>query len=310
MVLRCQRTLERQNRPLSERPNLGESSKPSHRTANSLLNVQAGILPIVKLCRFELKAEPGLARSGMVYSGKIYETNGAEAVAVHEAEAVRPLTPIPHAPSLRIFRTDLQSVASYDQDDPRFFYGNPGALYGASQLISPPDTMVEIGVLPLLAAVLVADGFRVDMEDADDLILGFTMINLLVGRSDERIELQTGVLGRSHDIGGVIGPVLTTPDELEDSVETAEFGRRHSLTTVLRVNGVERQRGSTLDLPYTFAQAISSASQTCVLRTGDIFAMGPIVEPADEPVILDPGDEIHLAVEQLGALSLKLSHQQ
>jgi len=246
----------------------------------------------------------------MVYSGKIYETSGAEAVAVHEAEAVRPLTPIPHAPSLRIFRTDLQPLPSYDQEEPRYFYGNPGALYGASQLLAPPETIPELTVLPMIAAVMVADGFRLELEDADDLILGFTMVNLLVSRNDERIELQSGALGRSHDIGGVIGPVLTTPDELEDEVETAERGRRHNLSTVLRVNGVERQRGSTLDLPYTFAELISAASQTCILKTGDIFAMGPVVEPADDPVILEPGDEVHLAVEKLGALSLKLSHQQ
>jgi 2-keto-4-pentenoate hydratase/2-oxohepta-3-ene-1,7-dioic acid hydratase in catechol pathway len=246
----------------------------------------------------------------MVYSGKIYETDGSEAVAVHEAEAVRPLTPIPHAPTFRIFRSDLQAVPGYDHEDPRFFYSNPFSLVGASQILAPPETSIELGVLPLVAAVLVADAYRIDLEDADDLILGFTLINLLVGRSDERVERQIGVVGRSHDLGGVIGPVITTPDELEDSVETAERGRRHALSTVLRINGVERQRGSTLDLPFTFAEAITAASQTAILRTGDIIALGPIVEPAEEPVILDPGDEVHLAVEQLGVLSLKLSHLQ
>ena len=45
----------------------------------------------MKLCRFELKSTPGEVRSGIVYNGKIYETAGAEPVAVHEAEAVRPL---------------------------------------------------------------------------------------------------------------------------------------------------------------------------------------------------------------------------
>ncbi len=246
----------------------------------------------------------------MVYSGKIYETNGAEAVAVHEAEAVRPLSPIPHAPSLRIFRSDLQSVATFELDDPRYFYGNPGSLFGASQLLTPPDTIVELGVLPMMAAILVADGYQVEREDADDLILAYTMLTLLVSRSDERIEVQAGVIGRSHDVGGVIGPVLTTPDEMEDSVETAERGRRYNLSTVLRINGVERQRGTTLDLPYTFAEAISTASQNCVLRTGDIFAMGSVVEPAEDPIVLEHGDEVHLAIEKLGALSLKLGHQQ
>lgn len=246
----------------------------------------------------------------MVYSGKIYETDGVQAVAVHEAEAVRPLTPIPHAPSLRIFRTDLQGQGIAEIEEPRFFYGNPGSLGGASQVLTVPDTIVELGVLPMVAAVVVADARNIDVQDADDLILGYTMVSLLVGRADERIERHTGAIGRSHDLGGVIGPVITTPDELEEAVETAEHGRLHGLSAVLRVNGVERRRGSLADLPFTFAQAISAASQTSTLRTGDIIAIGPVVEEEEEPVLLDPGDEVQLAVEKLGALSLKLSHLQ
>ncbi|AIE86854.1 fumarylacetoacetate (FAA) hydrolase [Fimbriimonas ginsengisoli Gsoil 348] len=242
----------------------------------------------------------------MVYSGKIYETDGAQAVAVHEAEAVRPLSPIPHAPSLRIFRTDLNEFV--DASEPRFFYGNPGSLVGASQLINPPESTVEMGILPMIAAVIVADAYRVDLADADDLILGFTLLSMLVDRTEERADLAASAIGRSHDLGAAIGPVLTTPDELEDEVETAQFGRRHALSSVLRVNGVERQRGSTGDIPFTFAQAISFASQTCTLRTGDIFAFGPITETDGEPVVLEPGDEVHIAVDRLGALSLKLSN--
>jgi len=251
----------------------------------------------------------------MVYSGKIYETDGANPVAVHEADAVRPLAPIPHSPSFRIFRTDLVGLDDdgeerYLRSEPRFFYGNPGALAGASQLVNLPEFATEISVLPMLAAIIVSDAFRVDLEDADDLILGYTMVNMLFSRSDERLDRSLGAIGHSHDFGGVIGPVLTTPDELEDSVETAEFGRHYGLTTILRVNGVERQRGTTNDIPFTFAQAISFASQTCTLKTGDIIAIGPVVEASELPVNLEPGDEVHLAIEKLGALSLKLNNSQ
>lgn len=241
----------------------------------------------------------------MVYSGKIYETDGAEAVAVHEADEVRPLSPIPHAPSLRIFHSGYQA-----DEEPRYFYGNPGILAGASQILALPDYVVDLGVLPMVAAVLVSDAHRIEVEEADDLILGYTMVSLLVSRTDERTERQSGVLGRTYDLGGVIGPVITTPDELDDDVETAEFGRRHSLTAVLRINGVERERGSTLDLPFTFAQAISTISQTSILRTGDIIALGPVVEPGEYPTLLEPGDDVQLAVEKLGALSLKLTNAQ
>lgn len=266
----------------------------------------------MKLCRFELKSKPGEARSGMVYSGKIYETDAGAPVAVHEAEAVRPLAPIPHAPSLRIFLSDRQTptLNSEAGEEPRFFYGNPMSLVGASQVINFPDFVNALGFQPMVAAILVSDAYQIGPESADDLILGVTLLNMLVARDREAVELSLGAVGSSHDIGGAIGPVITTPDELEDHVADASNGRRYELSTVVRVNGVERMRGNLSDLPLTFAQAISAASQTCTLRSGDILALGPVAAVEGMPILLDPGDEVQLAVENLGAISLKLSLQQ
>jgi 2-keto-4-pentenoate hydratase/2-oxohepta-3-ene-1,7-dioic acid hydratase in catechol pathway len=262
----------------------------------------------VKVCRFELKAEPGVVRSGMVYSGKIYETEGAQAIAVHEAETVRPLIPIPHAPSLRIFRSDLQPgmIPGMDVEDPFYFYGNPSMLAGASQLLNHPATHAELTVAPFLAAVVVADAYQIDTETAEQVILGFTMVLLLVSKTDERDERRLGIIGRSHDLGGVLGPVITTPDEVEEALLDSANGNMYGLECVLRVNGVERGRGNTENLPFSFAHAISAASQHCPVRAGDVFAFGPLVTP-DNEVLLDPGDEVQIAVESLGALSLKIA---
>lgn len=264
-------------------------------------------LDTVKLCRFELKAEPERIRSGMVFSGKIYETDGAQAIAVHEAADVRPLAPIRLAPSLRIFRGDLQAV---DLESPRFFYGNPVALGGPSIVINIPDATVDLGFVPYVAAVLVTDAYQIEVNEADDAILGLTLITLLVGRDIERAERICGVLGASQDIGGAIGPVLTTPDELDDNVLDEKAGRRYQLEAVTRVNGIEIGRGNLADLRYTFAEAISAASQTCTLKEGDIFAMGPAAIEAETLKALSAGDDIQFAVEKLGTLSIKLSQDQ
>jgi len=248
----------------------------------------------------------------MVYSGKIYETDGASAVAVHEADAVRPLAPIPHAPSLRIFRSDLQppSLEGEETEEARFFYSNPMCLVGASQLIVYPEYVDALGFQPFVAAVLVGDAYQIEVDQADDLILGITMLNMLVAKDRERIERNSGAIGSSHDLGGAIGPVLTTPDELEDNIIDASHGKRYELSAVVRVNGVERMRGNLAGLPFTFAQAISSASQTCTLKSGDIIALGPVAITEGSAVLLDPGDEVQLAVENLGAISLKLTQLQ
>ncbi len=263
----------------------------------------------VKLCRFELKSAPGQARSGMVYSGKIYETDGANPVAVHEAEDVRPLAPIPLPPSLRIFRSDCQAdPLEGTEEDPRFFYGNPASVVGSGLVIPFPEFAVEVGVVPCIAAILLADGFRVDLAEADDLILGYTLVNFVVAKEVERAERRSGSgFGRSHDIAAAIGPVITTPEELEDELNLQGKGRHYQLTSILRVNGVEVGRGTTDDLPFTFAQAIQSASQSCPLRAGDVIALGPIAELESGEITIGPEDQVQLAVEKLGTLSLLLS---
>ena len=245
----------------------------------------------------------------MVHAGRIYETDGASAVAVHDAVDVRPLAPIPHAPSIRVFRNDLQPeiLTGGEADESLYFYANPSTLAGPSQLLPYPEWCTELSVLPLVAVALVADVTSIDIAEADDAILGYSLMLLLVARDVERRERRFGIIGRSHDIGGVLGPVLTTPDELDELVEDAEFGRRFSLAATLKVNGVERGRGSMDDFPLTFAQAIAGANLSGPLRAGDIFAMGPVAE-SDEPVTLEPGDLVQVSVDKLGTLSLNVAH--
>lgn len=249
-----------------------------------------------------------MVRSGLVFGGKIYETDGANPVAVHEAADVRPLAPIPHAPTLRIFHSEFQSelLAGEDPEGPAFFFGNPQALGGASSILPYPEWSTEVAVLPTIAVVIAGDVPVVDLEDADETILGYTMLLLLVAKDSERRERRIGAIGTSHNLGGVIGPVMTTPDELEEEVEDAEFGRRFSLATSLRVNGVEKGKGSVDEVGITFAQAISACTQGSPLRAGDLIALGPVVTP-DDPIYLEPGDEVSLAIEKLGTLSLKVA---
>jgi 2-keto-4-pentenoate hydratase/2-oxohepta-3-ene-1,7-dioic acid hydratase in catechol pathway len=247
----------------------------------------------------------------MVHAGRIYETDGMNAVAVHEAVDVRPLSPIPHSPSVRIFRSDLQPdmLGNPDSDEPNYFFFNPSSLAGGSHSLPFPDWSVQLDVLPCVAVVLVADVHRIDVHEADDAVLGYTLLSLLVARDAERRERERGVIGRSHDLGGVLGPVITTPDELEDEVESDAVGRKFALTAALRVNGVERGRGTMDELPLTFAQAISSASYAAPLRAGEIFALGPVATPS-EPLFLEPGDSVQIAVDKLGTLALNLASSQ
>jgi len=261
----------------------------------------------VKLCRFELKSTPGEIKSGIVYNGKVYETNGADASAIHEAEDVRPLAPTGTPPSLRIFRSRfLGQNGTPPEGEPLYIYGNPNSLISASQIVPEPEYSGALDFEPYIAVVIASDGHRIPIEEADGYILGYTIVNFLVTRDVERVEHLFGTgPGRSYDLAAAIGPVLTTPDEMEEVVVDDADGRRFKLTAVARVNGVERRRGDVADLPWTLDRMISYASESCPIRMGDLLCAGPIVDVGDGMGV-SSGDEIQIAVEKLGTLAMKI----
>lgn len=237
----------------------------------------------------------------MVFNGRIYETDGGEAVGVHEPEDVRPLSPVPQPGAVRFFRTQNQPIG--EEPDPAFFYGNPAALVSASTVVNAPAHLGSLTFEPYLAAVMVVGGYDIPLEEADDHVLGITIALALVDRAALRTD---GLFGRSHDLGVALGPVVTTPDEIDGNVVDQSFGRRYKLSATARVNGVEKARGDAEDLPYTVAQAVAAASRSCTLREADVIALGPLCDVSDD-LRLESGDEVNVAVENLGALSLKLS---
>lgn len=261
----------------------------------------------MKLCRFELKSTPGEIRSGLVYSGKIYETDGEQSIAVHEAEDVRPLSPVGKPPSIRFFRmTDGRMPTTSEDGLPLYFHGNGSGIYGPSQSIPKPHTVAHLDFEPYLIAVVGSDGFQVPVENGDDYILGYTLALMVVSRDliREEMDQRTG-FGRSFDIGGVIGPVITTPDDLEESITEEVPALKYGLSVVTRVNSVEVGRGHLAELPFSFAELVAAASDVGPIRSGDLLAIGPIATSA-EMTFLDSGDDVQVSVENLGTLSLKI----
>ncbi len=240
----------------------------------------------------------------MVYSGKIYETDGTEAIAVHDAMDIRPLCPIPTPPSVRIFRSDIGKQSQ----DPHFFYGNPGAVIGPSQIVNLPNADNDFVVRCYLGGTIVGSGYHVNVEEAEAMILGLTLVCIVTGKGLENEEREQGIgLGRSHDLGIVIGPVLTTPDELDDVMVMTANGILYKLEASIKVNHVERATANFEEFTISMIEAVRFASETCTLHAGDIFCVGPIFEDIESTV--SHGDEFQFSMERLGTLALKLNDQ-
>lgn len=269
------------------------------------------LISSVKLCRFELKSRPGSVRSGIVYGAKIYETDGANPIATFEADAVRPLAPVGQPTSVRFFdfdRLQVETLLGEERPLPLYYYGNPGAIIGPSMIVPIPAHTRSLGFKTYLAGVIAVPGTRVPIEMADDTILGLTLCTVLVARDAEQEEQRESCgPGRSRDFAIAIGPVLTTPDELEDVVGDELLGRRYKLNATVKLNGEEISTGDLGELRYTLAECIAAASESAVLQAGDLFAIGPVAPRMDNGSALEPNDEIQFAVERLGTLSIRLS---
>ena len=143
-------------------------------------------------------------------------------------------------------------------------------------------------------AAIVGETLRaIDEEDAERAIIGTTLLSVLSVVGVEG--------GAKYDFGLAIGPVITTPDELEDILDH----RGMDLAASLRLNGVEIGTRRLLPLSPTLGRAVASASRTTTLRPGDVIGVGPLFDPRKTEV--GPGDDVVLSVERLGALATKIA---
>jgi 2-keto-4-pentenoate hydratase/2-oxohepta-3-ene-1,7-dioic acid hydratase in catechol pathway len=146
-----------------------------------------------------------------------------------------------------------------------------------------------------LAAVIGKEGWLVEEADAPDHVLGYTAFNDLTARGKQTDSLQF-TLGKNADRSGPIGPVLVTPDELDD------VSNLHLRT---RVNGATVQDGSTSEMFHSIPRLIAYISDTVTLLPGDVIATGTpagVGAAMQPPRSLSPGDVVEVEVEGIGTL--------
>jgi 2-keto-4-pentenoate hydratase/2-oxohepta-3-ene-1,7-dioic acid hydratase in catechol pathway len=238
----------------------------------------------VKFCRFELVAESGVIRTGIAYEGRIYETDGTNAIGIHEAADIRLLAPIGRAPSVRVYR-------------PRelvFEYAHPAAMLGPNERLPMPVGAERLGYTPALAVVVASSGRSIDSSIADETVLGLALTHLFTTLRDPG--------GRALDAGYAVGPALVTPDELIESSTKSEHGAIYQDEIALSRNGVEIDRWQLADIFPRPAAAIAVASESRELTEGDLL----LIPIGDAELAVDPADEIRVWGAKLGSLNVRI----
>jgi len=171
-------------------------------------------------------------------------------------------------------------------DRPLLFLKPPNALAGHGDTIVPPTGKDLIEHEAELAVVIGKQCRHVLAADAMDVVAGFTVMNDVSNRDDQRRE-QNWVRGKAFDGSAPMGPALATPDEVPDDAELE-----------LRVNGEVRQKGSRADMVFSVPDLIAEITAYVTLEPGDVIATGT---PAGVGPLTD-GDHVEIEIEGVGTL--------
>ncbi|MEV6737161.1 fumarylacetoacetate hydrolase family protein [Streptomyces sp. NPDC051104] len=146
-----------------------------------------------------------------------------------------------------------------------------------------------------LAVVIGAQArYLASPEAARAVIAGYTISNDVSERSFQLELSSQWDLGKSCETFNPLGPWLVTSDEVGDP---------QALGLRLRVNGEERQNGTTKDMIFSVDHIVWFLSQYMVLEPGDVVNTGTPAGVAlglpDSPY-LRAGDTVELEIDGLG----------
>lgn len=223
----------------------------------------------------------------------------------HPASDVELLAPVPQPPSVRDFfafeghveagwRRRGSDIPPAWYEAPVFYFSNPASIQGPEQAVRRPASTRMLDFELEIAAVIGGGGE----------IAGFTLMNDWSARDIQAQEMTVGLgPAKGKDFATSLGPWLVTPDEL-----TMSNGRLDVEATV-SVNGEELSRTRAAEQHWSWKEIRDHAARDTWLEPGDILGSGTLnrgclleLGPLSGERWLEPGDEVTIAAEGLGAL--------
>jgi 2,4-diketo-3-deoxy-L-fuconate hydrolase len=180
--------------------------------------------------------------------------------------------------------------------EPVIFFKATTALCGPDDALVIPRGAAKVDWEVELAVVIGRRARYVPVEDAASYVAGYALHN---DYSERSFQLERGgqwSKGKSSDTFAPLGPVLATADEVADV---------RALGMWLKVNGLERQKGTTANMVFDVPTLVSYVSQFMTLLPGDVISTGTPagvgmgIKP--EPVYLKAGDVVELGIDGLGS---------
>jgi 2-keto-4-pentenoate hydratase/2-oxohepta-3-ene-1,7-dioic acid hydratase in catechol pathway len=180
--------------------------------------------------------------------------------------------------------------------EPVVFMKDPSTVVGPNDDVRIPRTSEKTDWEVELGVVIGATARYLDrVEDAAAVIAGYCVSHDV---SERHFQLERGGQwdkGKSCETFNPLGPWLATADEVADPQQ---------LDLWLKVNGEDRQNGTTSNMVFPVLEIVRYLSQFMVLEPGDVVNTGTpagVAMGMKPPAYLRAGDVVELGVEGLGA---------
>jgi 2-keto-4-pentenoate hydratase/2-oxohepta-3-ene-1,7-dioic acid hydratase in catechol pathway len=222
-----------------------------------------------------LTAEPW---AGGLPEGPAFDLSGVSLLA--------PVTPSKVVCVGRNYRAHAKELGHEVPKEPLVFIKPSTAVIGPNAQIRIPEQSKEVHYEAELAAVigrtLTRAGTAVEAKEA---IFGWTCLNDVTARDIQRAEAHF-TRAKGFDTFCPVGPVVETGVDPMD------------LTVTCRLNGEQRQRGSTKDMVFDPFLLVAFVSQVMTLLPGDVVSTG-----TPEGVgAMKRGDWVEVEVSGIGVL--------
>ncbi len=169
---------------------------------------------------------------------------------------------------------------------PKLFLKPPNTLAGHGDTINLFSDKERIDHEAELGVVIGEQCKSVSKGNAMDKVMGFTCVNDLSNRDDQRQE-QNWVRGKAFDNAAPVGPLIASPDLVPKDAEIRA-----------EVNGDVKQKSTIDKLAFSVPELIEEISSYLTLERGDIISTGT---PSGVSPIED-GDEVKITIEGIGSL--------
>lgn len=211
-------------------------------------------------------------------------------------------------------------IPEFDQF-PVFYFTNHNSITGPGEIACMPDHFNKLDFELEVAVVICKPGKNIKASEADEYIGGYMIMNDISARTLQMDEMKLNLgPAKGKDFATVIGPMLVTPDELEDLKillpKENHTGNTYNLKMACSVNGIKVSEGNFGDMDWTFAEIIERCSYGVQLFPGDVIGSGTVGtgcflelngtgklnDPEYKEQWLQEGDEVEMEIEGLGKL--------